>query len=353
MAKLQTVLGKIDPSEMGVTLAHEHLSADLRFFYVDPPKGCPAGIENAPMTLENMGYIKNYPFSHKANLNMNDSDGQAAVLDSLLHLKANGGRSVVEQSSMGFSRKASHLKRYSQKSGVHIVAGTGYYLEESLSNDILTNATVESIANFCTGEILDGCIDDTTVKAGLIGEVGVSDEIKPIERKSVQATAAAQQVTGAAVSFHPAAHEKSPFDMMRIFLEAGGKKEKTVMCHLEWCFLECMSHENNQDLLYEFAKYNTYLQFDLFGIQNYLPPFDFPSDAQRITLMQSLLDELKCPERVMISSDIYSKHGLEMYGGHGYKYVVKYVSQHMKDKGITQDDLNKFLIENPANFFPF
>ena len=42
-----------------------------------------------------------------------------------------------------------------------------------------------------------------------------------------------------------------------------------------------------------------------------------------------------------------------MYGGHGYKYVVKYVSQHMKDKGINQEDLNKFLIENPANFFPF
>ena len=26
--------------------------------------------------------------------------------------------------------------------------------------------------------------------------------------------------------------------------------------------------------------------------------------------MQALLNELKCPERVMISSDIYSKHGL-------------------------------------------
>lgn len=42
-----------------------------------------------------------------------------------------------------------------------------------------------------------------------------------------------------------------------------------------------------------------------------------------------------------------------MYGGHGYKYVVKYVAQHMRDKGITQDDLNLFMIENPARVFPF
>ena len=111
-------------------------------------------------------------------MNLNDSDGQAAVLDSLIHLKANGGGCVVEQSTKGFTRKANLLKRYSQGSGVHIVAGTGYYLEESLSSDIITNATVESMANFCTGEILNGCEDDPTVKAGVIGEVGVSDEIK-------------------------------------------------------------------------------------------------------------------------------------------------------------------------------
>ena len=61
MISFFAVLGKIDPSEMGVTLSHEHLSADSRFFYVDPPKGSPIGIDKAPMTIENLGFIKNYP----------------------------------------------------------------------------------------------------------------------------------------------------------------------------------------------------------------------------------------------------------------------------------------------------
>ena len=127
------------------------------------------------MPLNNVFILR---FSHHKNLNLNDKEGQAAVLDSLVHLKANGGGCVVEQSSWGFTRKANYLKRYSEKSGVHIVAGTGYYLEESFSDDVISNSTVESMANFCTGEILDGCYGDPTVKAGIIGEVGVSDEIK-------------------------------------------------------------------------------------------------------------------------------------------------------------------------------
>ena len=53
------------------------------------------------------------------------------------------------------------------------------------------------------------------------------------ERKSLQAAAIAQEMTGAPVSMHPAAHHNSPFDLMRIFLEAGGKKERTVICHME------------------------------------------------------------------------------------------------------------------------
>ena len=57
--------------------------------------------------------------------------------------------------------------------------------------------------------------------------------ISVTERKSLQAAAIAQEMTGAPVSMHPAAHHNSPFDLMRIFLEAGGKKERTVICHME------------------------------------------------------------------------------------------------------------------------
>ena len=57
--------------------------------------------------------------------------------------------------------------------------------------------------------------------------------ITEFERKSVQAAAMGQQATGAPVSFHPGRDPQSPFEIMRIFTEAGGYAKKAIMSHLE------------------------------------------------------------------------------------------------------------------------
>ena len=53
------------------------------------------------------------------------------------------------------------------------------------------------------------------------------------EKKSIQASAAAQISSGAPVSFHPGRIPDSPFEIMRIFTEAGGNSKKAIMGHLE------------------------------------------------------------------------------------------------------------------------
>ena len=54
-----------------------------------------------------------------------------------------------------------------------------------------------------------------------------------IEKRSIQAAAAAQNVVGAPVSFHPGRNPDSPFDIMRVFLEAGGKADRMILSHTE------------------------------------------------------------------------------------------------------------------------
>jgi len=54
-----------------------------------------------------------------------------------------------------------------------------------------------------------------------------------LERKSIQAAAAAQEATGAPVSFHPGRSVESPFDIMRIFLEAGGNAKRMILSHTD------------------------------------------------------------------------------------------------------------------------
>ena len=198
---------------------------------------------------------------------MNDEESEAAVIDSVFQFKDAGGGALVENSVVGLNRNTSFLKKLSQKTGVHIVAGTGYYVCASMSSEILSNATVETMTKHMVDELTVGCHDDPSVKCGFIGEIGITDEIiigkyehshrtvvlqsfTDFEKQSIRAAAAAQESTGAPVSFHPGRQPKSPFEIMRIFLEAGGKPEKMILSHTESKLnYRAISIAQNHDLL--------------------------------------------------------------------------------------------------------
>ena len=98
----------------------------------------------------------------------------------------------------------------------------------------------------------------------------------------------------------------APFEIMRIYLEAGGSAEKAVMSHLDRTLL-------NDEQLMEFADLGCYCQFDLFGTEvsfyQLNPPTYMPSDAQRLDKIVKLIENGKV-ERVLMSHDIHTKHRL-------------------------------------------
>ena len=106
------------------------------------------------------------------------------MLDSLIKFKQAGGGCIVENSGKGWHRKSGYLLELSKKTGVHIVAGTGFYVESSHDNQAIENSSVESISKYMTDEIIFGCHDDNSVKCGFIGEVGISDDMKGIIKSS-------------------------------------------------------------------------------------------------------------------------------------------------------------------------
>ena len=49
----------------------------------------------------------------------------------------------------------------------------GYYVAPAQDKAVLTTST-ESIAQVIRSEMVDGCVDDDSIKCGLIGEIGCS-----------------------------------------------------------------------------------------------------------------------------------------------------------------------------------
>ena len=76
------------------------------------------------------------------------------------------------------------------------------------------------------------------------------------------------------------------------------------------------------------------------------------SDAQRLALIKRLVDE-GYADRVTVGHDVFSKHRLVKYGGHGYAHILENIVPRMRKKGISEGDIHAILVGNPARLLAF
>lgn len=342
--KVQTVLGLIEPGQLGCTMTHEHLTMSYSCCYYPPPSGQEA-LSVQPIEMKNLFWLKQNPYSHKENLLLcQETD---AVREELLQYKAAGGGTIVENTTTGIKRDVKTLKRLSEETGVHVIAGAGFYVDATHSAE--TQAmSVEQLTEIIVNEVLHGA-DGTNIKCGVIGEIGCSWPLTESENKVLQATAHAQSQLGCPVIIHPGRSSDSPFQIIRIMQEAGADISKTVMSHMDRTIFD-------EKKLLEFAQLGCYLEYDLFGTEFILyqmnPDIDMPSDNERILRVRMLIDE-GYEDKVVIAHDIHTKNRLKKYGGHGYSHILENIVPKMLVRGISQNKIDKLLIANPKQWLTF
>ncbi|XP_068091647.1 phosphotriesterase-related protein isoform X2 [Hyperolius riggenbachi] len=280
--KVQTVLGLVHPDQLGQTLTHEHLTMTFSCCYCPPPAH-QVDLSDGPILMKNLFWLKQNPYSNKENLLLNQE--AEAVKEELVAFKAAGGGCIVENTTTGISRDVKVLKRLAEETGVHIVAGAGFYVDATHTPE--TRAmSIEKLTQVLVDEVTDGA-DGTDIKCGIIGEIGCSWPLTDSEKKILQATAEAQKQLGCPVNIHPGRSSESPFQIVRILQEAGADVSKTVMSHLDRTIFD-------EEKLLEFAKLGSYLEFDLFGTEllNYQfnMAIDMPSDSDRIRTLCDLCE---------------------------------------------------------------
>ncbi|EZA62026.1 hypothetical protein DMN91_008164 [Ooceraea biroi] len=343
---VETVLGRKRLSELGRTLTHEHFSLDFRKFYVPPPSHL-KDFSNDELSLRNIGYIRQYPYSNLVNLSFNDDGSAAAVLEDVEIFKKSGGGTIVENSNHGLQRDIFLMKAVSESTGINVIAGTGYYVASTQSASTLSTSK-EEMYNLMYKELQTGCEECPDVKAGFIGEVGSTWPIEDFEKRAICATGELQAQLGCPVSFHPGRNESAPMEIMRIYQEAGGDSSKAIMSHIDRTL-------TSVEKLMEFAdETKCYIQFDLFGTEcsfyQLNTTIDMLSDAQRVKRIAKLKKEGKL-RRVLMSHDVHTKHRLIPFGGHGYSHITSNVIPSiMMNRGFTTEEINTITIENPRKW---
>eukprot|EP00127_Corallochytrium_limacisporum_P005544 Clim_evm61s207 gene=Clim_evmTU61s207 len=352
VGQVRTVCGDIDPEQVGFTLPHEHLIINFEDFLCEH-NDLPSCNGKQPFQLQSIGCLQYQPYSHRVNL---QCDQVSDAVKEMNIYKEMGGKTLVDVTTVGIGYwdeaggkhpTPEQLKQVSEETGVHIVMGTGYYVQKTLPPSAY-KMSVDDMANHMIKCIREGFpVGDSVIKAGVIGEIGVTEPIEDIEKLTLQASAIAQRKTGAPLIIHPGRANTSPLMICDILKEAGADLKRTVMSHID----RTLTTTEECD---ELAKTGVILEWDLFGQEGsfyQLGDSYMPNDDWRFDMVKHMIDSGK-GDQVMLSHDIHTKHRMASYGGHGFGHLLRILPR-LKKKGVTDEQIKQITVDNPKKWLAF
>ena len=313
MGIIRTVCGDIDSSELGFTMAHEHI------------------------------------FMHKGRVNGPETEWslwrweeQKAICEEFV---AAGGQAIAEATPRYWDgRDPAGMRAISEATGLKVIActgtlGSGAWDEKAGKLGDLTeqlkNKTVEDIADFYVKEIEEG-MDGTNIKAGWIKGYSSYMYITPGNEKCLRAAAQASLRTGAPVHNHTT---NGTFGI-----------EQAEICQSEGLPLDhlCIAHiDRDPDYGYHKAllEMGCYLIYDGPGKAKYWP------DSMRIEILEKLVAD-GFEEKIMLSNDMGKKTHHKVYGyGPGWCWIKERFLPRLLEEGFSQSTIDNFMIHNPARFY--
>jgi predicted metal-dependent phosphotriesterase family hydrolase len=202
MAHVQTVLGPIDPADLGVTLPHEHTQIALWQI--------PARWDYWQLTRD-----------------------EPVILEELGRFRAAGGGGLVDLTLPGVGRDPDWLRAIARASGLHVVMGCGWYRGAYYPAEArIDRRTVDDLADELVREATDGLGADA-IKPGIIGEIGTDKPwVSAAEERVHRAAARAARRTGLTITTHGVLSPVG-FDQLRIFEAEGADPGRVIVGHAE------------------------------------------------------------------------------------------------------------------------
>lgn len=343
MKTINTVCGALSRNNLGVVTTHEHVLLDLTAFYQALPVPGVEDPASQKVEMWNLGILSRDCYALKDNLLLMDEKLQA---DELSFFKRAGGNTVVDASLPGIGRDPEALNRIAKMTGLNIIMGTGFYVGETHPAQ-LNAMTDQQVADLMIKELNEG-VNGTGIRAGYIGEIGISEIFDDKERKVLRAAAIAQMNTGVAINVHINPWTTNGLEAADILLNAGVSPKRICISHIDV--------ENREDYVYALLKKGVYVEFDNFGKEYYIrrevrnPGYGlFVRDTERVTFLKKLIDDGYL-DQILLSCDVCLKNLLHHYGGWGYDHVLTNIVPMMEDEGITREQIQTLLVKNPADW---
>ena len=350
-----TVTGPMKPEQLGTAIMHEHIFID---FWLDKAPGFNAPVTdvdvwNQKLTLENL-HLDREGKRIKDNYLLTDEN---LAVSELQYFKNLGGQTVVDVTSIGLGRDPLALRRVANAAGLNIVMGAGWYQKAYHPKD-MDLRTLEDLTEEIIQDVVQG-VNGTGIRSGIIGEVGINgNPLTTNEIKSIKASARASRTTGAAITFHQGGTDREKLEVASILGEEGADLNRVVFGHSN-------SYASDMPLLLELLELGVYIQFDTLGrvgapVARYPNNFDqglnrlYPA-ANDVLVAEAIPHIIQAgyEDRLLLSQDVCFKTHLKAYGGTGYSFVMEKFLPYLRTVGVTDQQINKMMVENPMRVLTF
>ena len=305
MAYVQTVLGRIDPSDLGVTLPHEHTQCALWH------------VENR---WDYWQLTRDEP----------------VILDELERFRTSGGRSLVDLTLPGIGRDPRWLTGIAQASGLHVVMGCGWYRTAYYQPEArIDRRSADDLAGELVREFEDG-VGDSDVRPGIIGEIGTDKPwLSPAEERVHRAAARAARQTGMSITTHSVL---SPVGLaqLRVFEEEGLDPGRVAIGHSD--SYPVLDH------YLEIIGRGASIEFDFLGMT--FTAVERHGEDRIVELLLELLGRGHA-DRVLLSQDVCNDAQLRRYGGAGYTYLAERFLPRLRSAGVSDADIETMTVANP------
>lgn len=312
---VETISGPVAADELGRTLMHEHV------FVMNPE------------ALQNWGHAY-------GPLYWNERERVDDAIAKLTRVREAGIRTIVDPTAPGLGRYVPRVAEVAQAAGLQVIVASGVYAFLELPGFLAYRPT-SAIASLFVREITEG-IDDTGIKAAFlkcaVEHHGVVGDVPRI----LEAVAIAANETGVPVIVHTNAEARTGLLALETLMGHGVDPTRIVIAHA--------GDSNDMDYLRAIAGTGAWLGCDRFGIEHFNPLED------RIRTLTALLAEgyggqihlshdAACFYDFMTGDPFFADEKPD------YLLITNRVVPALLQTGVTQEQIDQMMVENPKRFF--
>ena len=323
MPMVATVRGPVDAAALGTTLMHEHVF------------------------VLNTEILQNYGGAY-----WDEEERVADAVDKLRALRARGVDTIVDPTVLGLGRYIPRIQRINADVDINIIAATGLYTYNDIPLFFHYRGPgtaldgPEFMAEMFVDDIRTG-IAGTGVRAAFLKCCVDAQGLTPGVDRVCRAVALAHRETGAPITVHTNAHERSGLLALQVFKEEGVDLTKVVVGH--------SGDTNDLDYLKELMDSGAIIGMDRFGLDLY------NSTADRVATIATLAGQ-GYADRMVLSHDAacfmdYFPTPETIAALNAtipnwvYTHIHDDVLPALRELGVDDGAITAMLVDNPRRYF--